>query len=174
MSTTISGNYALTLDNARKLLAGSSIFRALMSAATATIAKGMIYWILTDDVHDYAQSQMPRAIVQYGESYRVNRISSTGWKSSGPIEAAIEIPLPEAYRSDLQEGLLWFSTQISQMVDQMKSMATSGAEDSLNPGNTYLNVTEIEINYAGRGEPENNPTGNAYLLAAITIHWEGI
>lgn len=174
MTIAASGNYAKTLDNGRNILAGSATFRSLMGVTTAAEAKAKIWWEITDDVNQYMQSQMPRAIVQYGDGYRVARGSTSSWRSSGPIQCAIEVAIPAEYVDNLQDGGMWFSNQISAVIDEIKTLSVSKVEDTLNAGNTYLNVKEIAIHFAGRGDPELNPAGVAFFLAAITFEWDGI
>lgn len=174
MSVTISGNYALTLDNCRNLLAGSSVYRSLMGVTTPAQAKAMTWWSLTDDQQEYEQAQFPRAIVEYSDGYTVSRKSTTHGVSTNTVDVSIEIAVPVQYEDSLQDALKWFRSQVGLMLDQLTSLSWGGEEDSLNTPNTYVDVEKFRIEYAGRGFPEKNPDAKEYLFAMLQFECRGL
>jgi hypothetical protein len=173
MALTIEGDYALTLDGTRNLLAGSAAYRGLLGVTTAAEAKALTWWSLTDDAADYEQAAFPRAIVQFDEPFKSKKQGTSQWVTMTTIEVIIEIDVPAMYVDDLQTAQKWFAVQIGLAVDQMKTLISNRTADSLRSGYTYQDVQEFTIVYSGKGYPENNPNGKTYLVACLLLEVHG-
>lgn len=171
---TATGTYALTLDNSRNILAASSSFRGLLGVSTIAEAKALTWWEITDDIGEYLQAAMPRAIVKYSGAFSFHRTSTTGWTFDVPISVLIEVATPEQYIDDIQSGAMWFANQVSNMVDELRSLTTGGAADTLNSPNTFISLQDIAIIDQGRGDAENSPDGKPYFVACLSLECRGI
>lgn len=173
MSLTIEGDYALTLDGARNLLAASAAYRGLLGVTTTAEAKVATWWSLTDDTSDYEQAEFPRAIVQYDEPFKARKHGTSQWVTTATIETVIEIDIPALYADDLQTAQKWFAVQVGLTVDQMKTLISNRTADTLRSGYSHLNVECFDIVYSGKGFPEKHPQGKSYLIACVMMEVQG-
>lgn len=166
MTVAASGSISLTLDNLRNVFAASATFQSLLGVVNAAAAKAKTYWLETDDEHVEAEAALPRAIVAFSlGQFDNDRISTTGWGSMGPLEILIEVDTPSQYVDNLQDGNMWFTNSIGAMIDEIKTLVTSGQG--------YLNITSLCLDYAGRIDPERS-NGNKYYAAGLTARFRGI
>ncbi len=161
-----SGCLSLPLDNLRILLAACTTLQTLLGVSNATDAKSKIYWLETDDVNVEEEASLPRVIVGFAVGhFQSTRITTSGWSRVGPLEVLFEIETPAEYVDNLQDGNMWFTNSIGDVMSEMEALTISNPE--------YLNVTSASVDFAGRVDPDKN-SGSRYYAAGLTIEWRGI
>lgn len=145
------------------LLTNGAMFQELMDADDANEALARVIYIESDE-DESEQASLPRCIIGYSpHQFGTQRTSTTGWMTTGPVEARIEVATPAEYTTKQDEEIWWLNS-VGKVIAQARAAAVAGGG--------VLNVINVTLGSYGRLDAEefNRQRG---MGVELVFEWRG-
>jgi hypothetical protein len=166
MAVSATGPLAPAVQSMVTLLSLSSTFQTLCGVDNETDALAYINQSAQED-EDLDALTYPAAVVALS-SGGVDHMSIDGWMLAWPLEVALELETPDAYKTTRSDAHMWFLNAVGGI---LTDIATT-INNSVGTANSYLNIERIDCEDIAEGLPREN-NGKHLWGVGLIVRWRG-